>query len=223
MVSTGLEGLDQVLDGQGFPDRSTILVEGPPGVGKEALGYLFIRSGLALGSDCVYVTRLAVSEVKQDIGAFGAAGQAEPVWMAAREGRLKCDVNDLAGLSVTIKEFLQSKPVGLPIRIVTDVVSSLLVLHGFETVYRFLSQLFAELKQNNAILVATLEEGMHPPQVVAGMEQLFDGVMELRLYEKGLTVLPLLRIRKMRGLPPKAGFFRFSFVNGKMEVKVNAR
>jgi KaiC/GvpD/RAD55 family RecA-like ATPase len=90
-------------------------------------------------------------------------------------------------------------------------------------VYRFLSQLFAEVKQSNAILVATLEEGMHPQQVTAAMEQLFDGVMELRLYEKGLTVMPLLRVRKMRGLPPKAGFFRFSFVNGKMEINVNAR
>ena len=223
MVSTGLEGLDRILGGEGFPDRSTILVEGPPGVGKEALGYWFVRSGLAQGDACIYVTRLAVSEVKQDIGAFGAGAQTEPVWMAAEGGQVKCDVSDLAGLSVAIKGALKSQPQGVRVRIVTDVLSSLLMLHGPETVYRFLSQLFAEVKQHDAVLVATMEEGMHAPQVLAAMEQLFDGVMELRLYEKGLRVIPLLRIRKMRGLPPQPGFFHFSFVNGRMEIEAYAR
>lgn len=40
---------------------------------------------------------------------------------------------------------------------------------------------------------------MHPPNVLAAMQQLFDGVVELKLYEDGLRVLPLLRIRKMKG------------------------
>jgi KaiC/GvpD/RAD55 family RecA-like ATPase len=63
-----------------------------------------------------------------------------------------------------------------------------------------------------------LEEGMHPPNVLVAMEQLFDGVIELRLYEEGLKVLPLLRIRKMRGLPPQPGFYNFSFSGSGMEV-----
>lgn len=201
MVLTGLEGLDRVLGGDGFPDRSTILAEGPPGVGKEAIGYWFIRSGILQGDYCLYVTRLAVSEVKQDISAFGADAEAEPAWMAADGGELKCDVSDLASLSVKIKDALKNQPEGRRVRIVTDVLSSLLMLHGPEIVYRFLSQLLAEVKMHNAVLVATLEDGMHPPQVIAAMEQLFDGVMELRLYEKGLKVLPLLRIRRCAVFP----------------------
>ena len=64
---------------------------------------------------------------------------------------------------------------------------------------------------------------MHKPEVLAAMEQLFDGVMEMRLYEEGLTVIPLLRIRKMRGMPPQPGFFRFSLTRKGMEIETYVR
>ena len=55
------------------------------------------------------------------------------------------------------------------------------------------------------------------------MQQLFDGVVELKLYEKGLRVLPLLRIRKMRGVPPQPGYFNFAFTRTGMEVSAYVR
>jgi len=70
MVSTGLKELDKLL-GSGYPDRSSILVVGPLGIGKEAVGYWFAQSGLLRGDACIYVTRLSVSEVLQDIKASG--------------------------------------------------------------------------------------------------------------------------------------------------------
>jgi circadian clock protein KaiC len=217
LVPTGLPELDTVLGG-GYPNKSTILLVGPPGMGREALGYSFAASGLASGDFCLYVTRLAVSEVKEDIGAFGTHGGPEPMWIAEDGGQAKCDVSDLAGLSVNIKEALRSNAGGRRVRVVSDVLSSLLMLNQPETVYRFLSQLFSELKKYDLVLIATLEEGMHQPQVVAAMEQLFDGVMVLSLHEEGLKVRPLLRIRKMRGLPPQPGYYLFSFVGNKMKV-----
>jgi len=101
---------------------------------------------------------------------------------------------------------------------VVDSLSSLLMLNPPDTVYRFLSQLFAEIKQYNSVLIATLEEGMHPPQVIAAMGQLFDGVVELRMYEEGLRAVPLLKVRKMRGIPPKSDYFTFNFSDTGMEV-----
>ena len=63
--------LDQILAGEGYPDKSTILVVGPPGIGKEALGYWFTQSGLGGSDFCLYVTRLSVKEVLQDEKGFG--------------------------------------------------------------------------------------------------------------------------------------------------------
>jgi len=97
------------------------------------------------------------------------------------------------------------------------------MLNPPETVYKFLTQLFTAVKQYDAVLLATLEEGMHPPNVLAAMEQLFDGVIELRLYEEGLRVVPLLRIVKMRGLPPRPGFHNFSISRSGMKVSAYAR
>lgn len=131
MVSTGFEQLDGVLSGNGYPQRSAILVAGPPGVGKEALGYWFIRSGLLEGDGCVYVTRLAVSEVLEDIRAFHIPTDRSPLWVADKESELKCDINDLTSLSTTIKETLRKEDTGSRrIRIVTDILSSLLMLAG---------------------------------------------------------------------------------------------
>ncbi|MDA4130122.1 MAG: hypothetical protein OK457_05090 [Thaumarchaeota archaeon] len=54
MVSTGIQRLDQILF-DGYPDRSSVLIIGQPGIGKEALGYWFTRSGLIQGEYCLYV------------------------------------------------------------------------------------------------------------------------------------------------------------------------
>jgi KaiC/GvpD/RAD55 family RecA-like ATPase len=66
LASSGIPALDKILAGDGYPDRSTVLVVGPPGIGKGALGYWFTQSGLAQGDFCLYVNRLSVKEVLQD-------------------------------------------------------------------------------------------------------------------------------------------------------------
>jgi KaiC/GvpD/RAD55 family RecA-like ATPase len=148
--------------------------------------------------------------------------QLVPLWFSSDGGQIKYDVNDLAGLSFKIKEVLK-KNAGRRIRIVVDVMSSLLMLNQPETIYKFLTQLLTEVKQYDAVVLATLQEGMHKPEVLAAMQQLFDGVVELRLYEEGLRVLPLPRIKKMRGVPPQPGYFNFSFVRAGMEIGPYAR
>jgi circadian clock protein KaiC len=219
MVSTGLEKLDTLLGGDGYPERSSILVSGPPGVGKEALGYWFTRSGLIAGDFCLYVTRLSVSEVLEDMKAFHISSDRLPLWISAEGGQSRFDINDLTSLSTSIKESIRrSASDGRRTRVVTDILSPLLMLNSPDTIYRFFNQLLADSKQNNAVFLATIEEGMHQPQVLAAMQQLFDGVLELRLYEEGPNVEPLFRVRKMRGMGPQPRYFRYEFSKGKMEI-----
>jgi len=218
LTSTGVSSLDNLLGSDGYPDKSAILIVGPPGIGKEALGYWFTHSGLVQNDFCLYATRLFTREVLQDVKAFNVDfSKRVPFWFASEGGQIKFDINDLPALSYNIKDVLK-KNLDRRIRVATDVLSSLLMLNQPDTIYRFLTQLFADVKQYDAVVLATLEEGMHSPNVLAAMEQLFDGVIELRLYEEGLRVIPLLRIRKMRGVPPQPGYYNFTFSKIGMEV-----
>jgi len=216
LASTGVEELDRLLGG-GYPDRAVVLVSGPSGIGKEALAYRFIERGLAAGEFCLYVTKSASSEVLQDFRGFGVDTARVPVWYSRDGGERRFSPSDLSALSFNIKELLKGASASR-IRIATDVLSSLLVLNATETVYRFLSQLFTDVKQYDAVLLATLEEGMHDPKVISTMGELFDGVVDFKLYEEGLRVTPLLRIKKMRGLPPQPGYFNFAMSRGTMEI-----
>jgi len=222
LASSGIPVLDKLLV-DGYPDKSAVLVVGPPGIGKEALGYWFTQAGLVQGDFCLYVTRLSVREVLQDVKGFGIDMQQKvPLWMAGDGGQIKYNVNDLASLSYNIKDILKQNA-SRRIRVVADVLSSLLMLNQPETVYKFLDQLLADAKQYDAVVLATLEEGMHKPEILAAMQQLFDGVVELRLYEEGLRVMPLLRVRKMRGVPPQPGYYNFSFTKGGMELAAHVK
>jgi KaiC/GvpD/RAD55 family RecA-like ATPase len=212
LASTGIASLDQLLGSDGYPDRSTVLIVGPPGVGKELLIYKFMASGLALDDFCFYITKRSVREVLQDSKAFGFESELSKLslWMASAGGQLKFNVDDLASLSFTIKDTLRNKT-GKKIRIAVDALSSLLMLNSAETIYKFLSQLFSELKEYDIVLLATLEEGMHPAQVFSAMGELFDGVVELKLFEEGMKIIPIFRIKKMRGLPPQPTYYNFTY------------
>jgi KaiC/GvpD/RAD55 family RecA-like ATPase len=171
LAYTGLASLDNLLGSEGYPDRSAILIVGPPGIGKEALGYWFTQVGLAQNDFCLYNTRLSSKEVLQDPKAFSLDfSQRVPFWLSSSGGQLKFDVNDLAGFSYNVKDVLK-KNGDRKIRITSDVLSSLLMLNPADMIYKFLTQLFADVKNYDSVLLATLEEGMHPPNVLAAMQQ----------------------------------------------------
>ena len=68
-VSTGVEGLDAILDG-GFPRGHLYLIEGTPGTGKTTLALQFLLAGAARGQRGVYVT---LSETRQELTEVAAS------------------------------------------------------------------------------------------------------------------------------------------------------
>jgi circadian clock protein KaiC len=62
-MATGIEGLDNILEG-GLPANRIYLVEGDPGTGKTTLALQFLREGVRLGEAGLYVT---LSETKEEL------------------------------------------------------------------------------------------------------------------------------------------------------------
>ena len=63
VISTGIAGLDNVLNG-GFPRGHFFLVQGEPGAGKTTLGLQFLMAGTGNGESVLYVT---MSESEREI------------------------------------------------------------------------------------------------------------------------------------------------------------
>ena len=217
MVSTGVPSLDTLLGEDGYPDKSSVLVVGPPGIGKEVLGYWFVRSGLVQGDYCLYATHRPVTDVLRDMKGVGISTERIPEWISSSGSQVRCDLRDATSISYNIKEAVHRNK-ERRVRVATDVMSPLLVLNPLESMYTYWSQLLSDLKQQESVVFALAEDGMHPPNSLTTMEQIFDGVIEMRLYEEGLAITPLFRVKKMLGLPPLHGYFRFSVTNTGMEV-----
>ena len=222
MASSGIPALDKLLV-DGYPDRSSVLVVGPPGIGKEALGYWFTSIGLSQGDFTIYVTKRSLRDIVRDAAGFGVDYSSRIPFLIARDGgQSKFNINDLAGLSYSIKEVMKSNQ-GRRIRIAMDVISPLLMLNPSATVYKFLSQLIEDVKQYDAILLASIEESMHDKQVLSAMQELFDGVLEMRFFEEALSPIPLLRVSKMTGSLPQQGYFKFVLTRNGMEISAYAK
>jgi len=217
LVTTGVPSLDHLLGEDGYPDKSSILVVGPPGIGKEVLGYWFVRSGLVQGDYCLYATHRPVSDVLRDMKGVGISTERVPEWISSSGSPVKCDLKDTTSISFNIKEAVHRNK-DRRARVATDLLSPLLVLNPVESMYSYWSQLLSDLKQQDLVVFALAEDGMHSPNTLTTMEQLFDGVIEMKLYEQGIAITPLLRVKKMLGLPPVHGYFRFTVSNTAMEV-----
>ena len=66
-VSTGIEGLDQILKG-GLPSNRLYLIEGQPGTGKTTMGLQFLMAGEERGEKGLYIT---VTESREELIAVG--------------------------------------------------------------------------------------------------------------------------------------------------------
>jgi circadian clock protein KaiC len=98
-VSTGIAQLDRIMGG-GFPQHSTALLVGPPGIGKTTLGLQFLSEcdrdnpGLFFG---FYETPAAICDKAEVLGLrldqLIAEGHVEVVWQPTTEGLLDqtCD------------------------------------------------------------------------------------------------------------------------------------
>ncbi|GAX91176.1 RAD55 family ATPase [Effusibacillus lacus] len=71
-ISSGIAGLDYILDG-GFPESSSIILEGAPGTGKTTLGLQFLYRGAVFDNEPgIYITFEELPEqLYKEMAAFG--------------------------------------------------------------------------------------------------------------------------------------------------------
>ena len=196
-VSTGLKGLNNVIDG-GFPDKTTLLISGGPGTGKTLFSLNFLLEGAAKGEKCCYVS---LTEEKDEL--LRACSGIESLKDAEKYMSKNLAIEYIKlGESITLKKFIEIIGSYPKIdRLVIDNVNKLLMFAESKRLYRVnLSELVKHLKSMGCTLMLceTKEDNID-----SGNDESFecDGVVHLSFLDFEEKPMRILRIHKMRYTP----------------------
>ena len=225
LISSGVNGLDDVLRGGLMPNRA-YLVEGTPGSGKTTLATQFLLDGIKRGEPCMFVT---LSESEQELRATASShgwtlGGLQFVQLMPSQESLSPDAHyrmyhpSEVELGETIKTVFAEGERVRPKRVVVDSVSELRLLAGNPLRYR--RQILA-LKHYFSQLQATVlfTDDRMGEVSDAHLHSLAHGVisMERELPAYG-TMRRRLHVDKMRGTTFREGFHDFVIRRGGIVV-----
>jgi circadian clock protein KaiC len=224
-VSTGIEGLDDVLNG-GLPAGRLYLLQGDPGVGKTTMALQFLLDGAAKGERVLYVslseTRDELESVAHshgwsldavelyELSAIAEALAAESVQTVFRSADVEL---------TEITEKLLSKVEEIqPLRVVFDSLSELRLLARDPLRYRrqilSLKQFFAGRDTTVLLLDDRTSEGSD-----LQLQSIAHGVIFMEQTPPAYGVdRRQLRILKLRGVRFRSGFHDFTVETGGIEV-----
>jgi KaiC/GvpD/RAD55 family RecA-like ATPase len=222
-VSSGVKGLDEILEG-GFPKARTILIVGSPGSGKTILALQFLRAGALKGERSIYVTfDERPEQVKENMSAFSwdldrLEGEGKMMFVDAtpfrmmktaatsgREGRGGLLVSDtppeitLRALVETVRRLAEEEDVT---RLVVDPITSLSVRYQSPIKRRrAMLMLFDALSSTGATCLVTSE--LRTSMLTRRFqleEYLSQGVVLMRTGIHEGNVVRAVQVEKMRGI-----------------------
>ena len=224
-VSTGVAGLDTILEGGLSPDR-LYLVEGLPGAGKTTMALQFLREGVARGETVLYVTLSETEAELREVAAshgwslegihihelFPMGDQLDPEEQYTMFHPSEVELGKVTQGILLEVERLQ------PQRVVFDSLAEIRLLAG--SLLRFRRQVLA-LKQYFSGRHATVllldesqvaEQGLNAHTIVHGVISLDQMRPEFGGDRRRL------RVTKMRGRPFHGGFHDYEIETGGVHV-----
>jgi circadian clock protein KaiC len=223
-ISSGIAGLDRVLNGGLTPDR-TYLVEGKPGTGKTTMALQFLLEGRQRDEACLYVT---LSETSQELHAVASSHAwsldgIEVFQLKPADGLHPDDQYTLyhpaeVELWETVKAVLEVVERLRPTRVVFDSLSEMRLLARDPLRYRRQILALKDYFAGRLCTVLLLDD--HSAE---------ESDMQLRSIAHGVILLEhlpfgygragrRLRIVKIRGVEPLEGFHDFLIRKGGLTV-----
>ena len=216
-LSSGVIGLDQLLDGKGIPAGHTILVSGGPGSGKTTFGIQFLYEGAVNHNQTgLYVTMDEnPADIKKNMSAYGwdlDELEKEIKLIFVNVSPVRVVPTDKAGLvQLGMKEFKLVKlleainqgieEIGAK-RVVIDPITMFMLQYPDETErIHAMRDLIAELRKTDCthLLISELQ-GTGMDREYQFEEYLSQGVILLRTVQKSNKLTRMLQIEKMRGV-----------------------
>jgi len=186
----------------GRAETEIYLIVGPPGSGKETFAIQYMLDGFANKFNGVYITTddfpediikkmkhlgtdpepLISSKKLRFIDAFSyRTGEI----IEKKEMKVD-DIRDLTGLSVMIKDMIDTKD---NLRLVFNTISTISIYNSGVALLDFIQMQVARLKRKNHSGLIIAHEGIIDEKVIQGIKAFVDGVIEFQLSEDATGVL----------------------------------
>lgn len=180
-----IPGQDQLFSGsEGFP-KSIMMLMGASGSGKTAYTIQFLKDGMAIGDECLYLNcSQALTEHRfNSYFANPKTGTKAPIFVSLFQtqeqpvGRI-----ELSDLLNRLRPMLQTDR--STTRVVLDCLTDLIARLPNEAVHRFVAELYDLLKAKNVIALFAIAGNPSVP-IVDTLGSLVDGIIQLRREESG--------------------------------------
>jgi len=208
-----------------FPTNYSILLTGPPGVGKFEYLVDRIRDDLRRGERVVFVTLdLHPSEIRTRAKALhldldpvegksfvfvdcysATSSERPPETTAGKKTFLVSSFSNLEGIGMAMSK--ASQEIGTPVRIYFYTISTLFLHNSPQAIAKFFQIVTSRAKTNLGFILYAVHEGVHEPMTMNLLRSLVDGVVEMRFTE-GMD--HEVRVHHMRGYQIDASWHPFA-------------
>lgn len=207
-----------------FPSNYAVLLSGPPGVGKFEYCLDLTKYYLGKGERVIYITtERSPGEVKERAGSLGIDlsgyegkslifidGYSWSVGKKYGRGLSIDNPSNLNEININIKKAVDR--LTQPTRLIFDSISPLFLHNPPGAVTKFFQVLTSRVKAEYGFLLATMQDGVHDPQIVNTLKYLVDGFIQMD-FEEGKKLIRKLRVHHLRGIPVESGWVAFEVTN----------
>ncbi|HSL45705.1 MAG TPA: circadian clock protein KaiC [Anaerolineales bacterium] len=200
-VSTGIEELDDMLDGKGFYKGSSIMLTGTAGTGKSSIAAALVDAACQRGERCLYFAfEESTAQILRNMRSIGI-----DLAPHVKKGLLRFHVArpTVYGLEMHLVTMYDAVKEYKPEIVVLDPITDFFAVASQAEVKAAVTRMIDFLKSNQitALLTSYTSEGDAPDQTVVGISSLIDAWISLRNLESNGERHRGLFVLKSRGMP----------------------
>ncbi len=189
----------------------SILLQGPPKVGKSMFCRNFVRRTKQIGRPLVYVTtdeepdhllRELVSIAGKEDGVRIVDCYTWRLGEKVKEGTFAAGSADLSDLSICMQK--ATEDLDRP-NVVVDSISSIALDGGEDSTLKWLRTQIPRMRKKRSFGLFTVSEGLHSPTFLNAVRTTFDGIIEMKTEESPRGLDRLVRIFAARAISPIGG------------------